>query len=533
MNDKEFRRSNVLDEKAEDFFVMQKFVANKLANYLSKLYNFVTLRDTDEIFYFNGKYYIPAETIIKEECKSRLKDESNQRRINEVVFLIKCDTYKERSSPDPNLIFFENGVYDLKEKSLLDHNSENFITSVIPVYFKKEAKCDTFLSFLSQVIYEGDVKTIQEMFGYCLFRDYKFQNAFMFLGQGSNGKSTLLFVLQKLLGESNVSSVPLQSFEDRFSVSQLYAKLANIYPDLSDSSLKNTGMFKALCAGDTVQIEKKFSQPFNFSNYAKIIFSCNKLPETSDESEAFFRRWIYFLFPNTFEKEKANTDLRDRLTTAEELSGILNWSLEGLYRLLERKRFETNLSTESSRNFYQRMSSPIKAFLMDCIQEDTSSWIKKSTLYSAFTNYCRKNKLPCLSEISFALKLKQNIYVEEERRTVDQVKGVRVWTNIKLATTVDVTNSTTIPNIPYISPPKEGEKNEIIGGGEGGLSVTQEIEAFILSNLKHEIEFILLWKRWNDAFGAENDDICFKIFSTLKERGVIFNPTSETVKIMS
>ena len=172
----------------------------------------------------------------------------------------------------------------------------------IPIKYNPNADCPKIKEFINQIMREEDVVVLQELAGYCLWKDYPIQKAFALVGEGSNGKSTFLRLLTKLLGKENVSSISLQDLvNNRFAVANLYGKLANIFADLPPEILKDTAKFKMLTGGDIITAEKKFKNPFKFYNYAKLIFSCNRLPVTYDDTTAFFRRWVIINFPNTFD----------------------------------------------------------------------------------------------------------------------------------------------------------------------------------------------------------------------------------------
>jgi len=99
-----------------------------------------------------------------------------------------------------------------------------------------------------------------------------------------------------------------------------------------------------LVGNDLIGAEVKFGKHFTFENHVKLVFSANKIPETEDDTDAFFRRWIIIVFPNQFTDDKnaehkADHSIIDKLTTPEELSGLLNKSLKSLHNLLETNRF--------------------------------------------------------------------------------------------------------------------------------------------------------------------------------------------------
>ncbi len=101
----------------------------------------------------------------------------------------------------------------------------------------------------------------------------------MLQGNGSNGKSILLKVIIALHGLENICSTSLHRLcDDRFALAELYGKLINIFPDLSDKGIENDENFKGLSSGDLLTAQKKFAQPFQFMNYARQIYSVNDIP---------------------------------------------------------------------------------------------------------------------------------------------------------------------------------------------------------------------------------------------------------------
>jgi len=232
--------------------------------------------------------------------------------------------------------------------------------SGLPVEYDPDADCPTFLNFLKQILPdERDRLTIQEIFGSFLYR-VPVDRAFFFFGEGANGKSTLIKVMRAFLGAENIATRSLQEIiQGRFSKIDLYQKLANLYYDMPATALTSTGDFKALTSGDPMTADRKFKDAIQFENYAKMVFSGNAIPPARDETDAFFRRWVIISFPVQFlpadavNRMIANGEFSDKtmkniriavpqdkllaeMTSPRELSGVLNWALEGLKRLIAR-----------------------------------------------------------------------------------------------------------------------------------------------------------------------------------------------------
>ncbi|MGB9711505.1 MAG: phage/plasmid primase, P4 family [Thermodesulfovibrio sp.] len=434
---------NETDKDAEKtdkkFYLYQdnKNMIEKVATEIMNRYKFITNRTTHEIYYWTNGFYRPdAESVIIEESKKILKSELTTHIVNEVMLHIRADTYKDFIEEPPHLIPLKNGVYDLKQDKLLPHSPNWLFFSIIPVEYNTEADCQAIKKFISDVTAnKEDAELLVEFIGYCLYRDYCFHKSLMLVGDGANGKSTFLNLVKTFLGPENVAARSLQEIEtNRFAVSDLRYKLANICADLPDAALHRTGIFKMLTGGDTIHTEKKFRNSFTFKNYAKLLFSANKLPYTEDDTNAFYRRWVIVVFPNTFEGGKRDPNILEKLTTSAELSGLLNWGLISLKRLLQRGDFSYSKTVDEIREDYLRKSSPVAAFVMDCLEVDIEGIIEKQELYNAFTKYCREKSLPTVSQQVFFRRLPQYIGVQDYRAKIGGrrercVKGIKLITD--------------------------------------------------------------------------------------------------------
>ena len=145
-----------------------------------------------------------------------------------------------------------------------------------------------------------------DFIAYCLWRDYKYANWLLLTGYGQNGKSVLLNMIEIFLGKSNTSAESLERLLNKqFARASLFQKMANIDADVSsDILITNTGELKKLTGNDESPGEFKYKPPFKFRNFAKLIFSCNEIPEIKDMTDAFFRRLIIINFTRQFFAEK-------------------------------------------------------------------------------------------------------------------------------------------------------------------------------------------------------------------------------------
>lgn len=410
---------NTLVEQELDvsyYFDGDKFIPERLANDIISKYIFL-LKGNELYFYENGIYKL-ANELVRYEIKKRLGDKASSFRTKETIFDIESQSIRSIEELPINYINLKNGLYNLDTETLESHNSDYFTITQIPVYYEPSAIAMDFPRFLSEVINEKDFPIIQEWFGYCLYRDYPIHKAVMCLGEGSNGKSTLINFLKIFIGRENCANIPLQVLSERFASSNLIGKLVNFYSDLSSKAFSKTGMFKILTGQDTLMAEKKFGGWIQFNNFAKLIFSCNKLPEVSnDDSDAFYRRWIFINFPNTFIGENADKDILNKLNNASELSGVLNWALEGLKKLLEQNTFSYSKSTDEIRQQYDRLSNPVKSFILDNIERTNKpeDLIIRKELYEKFIEYAIRENLSTCSDKKFHTIMSQETFKSDRK----------------------------------------------------------------------------------------------------------------------
>lgn len=372
-------------------------------------YRFLCFEDTKELLVYKAGVYVPGEPTVHKEVIRYYNEKKVSKHIaNEVIFNIQVNNYIKRDvfDSDRNVINLKNGlldIIDISEPELKRHCHTHFSFIQLPVSYDPDAKCENFIKFLSEVLPEKDIPIIQELFGYSLYQYYHIHKAFMFLGEGANGKSTLMNVIKMFVGPKNAASISLQRLnKERFGTGYLYGKLVNLCADLSPKKIYDAGNFKLSTSGDLLSGEKKHKDDFPFVNFAKHIFSANKLPEVGDQSDAFFRRWILINFPNKFEGDNDNKNILNEITTAWELSGILNWCLEGLERLLTNGCFSDGLTTDEIREDFIRKSNPPAAFCMDCLVEEPGEETPKRELHQAYLRYCETLKLPTVSENVFS-----------------------------------------------------------------------------------------------------------------------------------
>jgi len=326
----------------------------------------------------------------------------NKNTVSEIVARINSERAKnitvfQQSEP---LFNIANGVLNLETGKLLEHSPQYMMLEQSPVIYDPDAECPKFDDYLDKYLDSQYHNVLQEMFGYSMWPRYDVQRAFVLWGPPRTGKGTFLRILQEMLGKDNYSSVNLRDLiEDRFKRAELFGKRANISGDLTRTPIKDPQIFQNLVGGDEVTVEFKFGRPFQMTNTAKLIFGTNNLPRLNLDDDAFYTRMAIIPVENTF-LGKEDPSIEAAMKTPEELSGILNWSLEGLKRLRKNGwKLSHHIKGEEK---YAEISKPEYKFLEEMCESSTDGYITKSELVTAYNRWAKEHKLPpATSKIAF------------------------------------------------------------------------------------------------------------------------------------
>lgn len=479
-----------------------------IAHWLLENYHFLTLKSLkgrDKIYvYEQGIYIEKAEELIVETIRNALGEQCCAYDRNETRAIIRDLTIKSTDvfNHQENIICLANGILNLDTLEFNEHSPSKYFWSKIPVNYDPQATCPKIEKFLKEIVNVTDVETLYETIGYCLYPGYPFHKAFMFVGNGENGKSVYLGLVKTFLGAENCSGLSLQQLDrSRFATSALIGKFANICPDIPSKGLTKTGTFKALTGNDLIGGEFKFGKHHVFKNRAKLLFSANKIPETKDDTAAFFRRWIIIVFPNVFSffsEPKADPHLLKLLTTPEELSALLNKAVQALRQLLDRGKFHGDKPTAEWREDYIRKSDPVAAFFMDCLEEDSNreKFISKSNLYQAFVKYCKENKLPPLDNVVFSRKIKAHFELAHESRKGSRGARETGWVCLKFKQRE--IDETVLTAVKAWCQTHRNERNEI---------KLEDLTKFIKEELKHDNPHEVVAKAREDSILMESEKL--------------------------
>lgn len=286
---------------------------------------------------------------------------------------------------------FTNGFLVVeKDNTALIHKSPEHRARVGWSFdYDELATCPAFEKFLRDVWLTDDdeqekVQFLQEFIGIALIgQATAFQKSVVLLGEGSNGKGTLLEIISSIFPEGLVCSSQPSQWGNDYHAAELYGKRLNIVSELPAKEISNSAAFKAIVSGDLMTARRIRESPLTFCPQAAHIFSANSLPGTQDTTYAFWRRLVILEFNQRFSGKDIDKDIGRKIR--KEAPGITRWAIEGAQRALARGYFETPESSDKCVRAWQTSADHVKRFVDErCERRDHTI---SSDLYTAFREW--------------------------------------------------------------------------------------------------------------------------------------------------
>ena len=319
------------------------------------------------------------------------------------------------------LVNLKNGTFEItpKETILKPFNPDDFLTYQLPFEYNPNATAPIFTAYLNRVLPDKQVQNIlAEFMGYVFTETstLKLEKALLLYGDGANGKSVFFEVVTALLGIENTSNHSLENLtnETGYHRATIANKLVNYASELNGKL--EASIFKQLVSGEPVVARLPYGNPITIRKYAKLIFNCNKLPSDVEHTNAYFRRFLIIPFDVTIPENERDNELPQKIINSE-LSGVFNWVLEGLKRILENKRFSESEQVMKALESYKKHTDSIKMFLDDNnYVVDINEFKPLKELYNEYKVYCLDYGYRVTSINTFSDRLKKGLGFDTIRK---------------------------------------------------------------------------------------------------------------------
>ncbi|WNO30034.1 DNA primase [Oceanotoga phage vB_OteS-UFV02] len=409
-------------------FNLNKFIENLLEKhyivyYLDEFYIY-----EDGVYKNNG-----AEMYLKRLIASMLEDDWSTSMENEIIEKLKLETFKDpKDIAMPELYLnFKNGMLNLKTKKIEKHSPAFYSFIQFNAKYNKNAKPDEIDKFISGVFAEESIPIIWEFLGYVMYPNIEMKKLLILLGDGHNGKSKFIELVEKVIGEDYVSHESLQHLtNDKFSTGQLFNRVLNTYADLPAKALEETEQIKMLTGGDTIRGEEKFKKAHYFKNTARFIFSCNTLPPVTHHDPQFFDRLMIIRTPYRYEGNQANRNILEEISTEENFSAFVNRCLEGLERLLSQNEFTYSFESARELKEYQLLHNSVMDYMDKAVDTKEGGYVEKRELYSEYRKFCSYAGRHPVSRRKFNDILMGTPFILEEFRPRVDGKQIYAWKDI-------------------------------------------------------------------------------------------------------
>ncbi|MEJ9182104.1 phage/plasmid primase, P4 family, partial [Bacillus thuringiensis] len=298
---------------------------------------------------------------------------------------------------------------DLRTGQLCPHDRNLYLSKITNVTFDEQAKCPTWLSFLDQIFLgDGELREyMQRLIGYSLTGDISEQIMMFLVGGGSNGKSTFINTIKDLMGEYGK-----QAKSDTFikkketGANNDIARLAGarfVSAIESEEGERLADSFvKQITGGEPVLARFLRQEYFEFVPDFKVFFTTNHKPIIGGLDEGIWRRVKLIPFNLNLPAHKRDKRLSEKLSL--EMSGILNWAIEGCMKWQKEGLKEPKVVAEATGRYKEDMDI-LGPFLSEVcyIDEPKNEAIKMEAkeLYNVYETWCFRSGERALGNRSF------------------------------------------------------------------------------------------------------------------------------------
>lgn len=404
--------------------------------------DFKSAPESFAVYIFNGKYYeeMNKHKIMAWACDKLDKNKQRQTHRSEFLsFLLLHNSVSTFWFAESTMqkINMQNGVFDMVDMKLVPHSPDYGFKDIRTYSYDANAECPNFDKFLLEVTNDdvGSTTLLREFMGYALSGDKPWkQTALVLSGDGSNGKSTLLDCIRKLIGEKSCSSLMLKDLTKEEHRYQLDGALCNICEELPKSTAEGS-VLKVLIGGGTIVVKKLWTQSYAIQNIAKMIFTCNELPQTGDSSYGIIRRFIIIPFDRVFSEELGNIDYYLDKKLEAELPGIFNEAINFYAAAKKSGMFTKSEKIVKAGKEFEMNQSSINEFAEEFLEFSDKYTASKKELYERYVNHCKTGNAKPHSRMNFFKNLKRKFpqvdwekQLREDRglKTVRVIRGVHV-----------------------------------------------------------------------------------------------------------
>ena len=350
---------------------------------------------------------------------------STSNRVKAVKNLVKSRSITEIAFDRNPVLTFQNGTLEIETGRFRDFSQADYCSIIMDYDYDPEARCPQWEKFIEDVTDEEPrrAENLQFIAGYTLFSDCRHQKVFILVGNGGNGKSVYLELIQKLFGDNNVTHVEPTGLAKEFERIRLKDSLLNIGSDINSDFSKGEvrEWLLKVADGTSVQACYKGLNHVDFIPRCKLVYACNALP-TAEIINGLNRRMQFIDFPCQYvetpdpkNRKQKPRDINIVAKLTAELPGIFNWAYEG-YKLLATVGYFTDTPEQQTlMTQFEQTSNPISVF---CDDREFKGTVSREDIYNWYKYWCEDTGHRPLSRERFMPKFRDYMgeRILDERR---------------------------------------------------------------------------------------------------------------------
>lgn len=376
-------------------------------------------------------------SVIPEELERHYKSTATRSRINAFLALAQRDermcVNTAMLDADPMLLCCKNGTIDLRTGKLREFSPNDMITKMCNVEYDPDCEIPRFTQFLKDITCNDKSLQdyLQKLIGYSLTGLTIEQELYFFMGSGANGKSTLVDVLNALMGEYG-KMTRAQTFEQTRNrgvendIAALSGARLVMASELDQGMVFSDSVIKKLTGDEKVTARFLYKEFFEHTITYKIFILANHKPVIKDTTYAMWRRIRVIPFDYTVPKKKLDPTLKNKII-AEELPGILAWAVEGCIKY-QREGLIPPKKVVKASEMFRKESNQLARFVEECCVLDKKAKIYNKDLRNVYADWCRHMAHQPISQGAFSECL-QALGLDSKRAGK---KGETVWKGICL-----------------------------------------------------------------------------------------------------
>lgn len=380
-------------------------------------------------FYFTGRYWAELGVPIVRRFLLEAGIRSGFRRVDakhhyfvdelEKQFRSTVQIEQPELHAEKYLLNFLNGTLEIEGgvPVFRPHRKEDMLTNTLNCDYDEHATCEDFQRALDRV--SPDKASQDNLAEFCgsMFTNFKHEKALVLLGDGHNGKSAVMDIICDVVGQENVAHQSLDSLDREYSRAVLAGKLLNYSSEIGRNPKPE--ILKKMVSGEPIDVRLPYKAPYTMRRYARLAFNANQMPVDVEHTEGFFRRLLIIPFSVRITPEERDPYLAKKIAQ-KEASGIMNWMIAGLLRLIEQQGFTPNPVSDAAVEQYRLESNSVALFTAEAAYTPVTyskRSIRASRLYEDYRDFCRENGYVPVSRHNMIRRLRNLEFTSVHKNT--------------------------------------------------------------------------------------------------------------------